>query len=752
MLMVSASWGQDVIYSLEDWYLYHHENQPPVKVNVPGSVYTDLLQIQNKEFNFTEINQLESDLKFPNRYVCTFYYDQTVMSYDHLELVFEGLDTYAKIYLNDSLLIQADNMFRQWEADVKDMLHDGTNYIEVVFENPVEYHAKTLQSKTYELPSGNEQVEQKVSVYSRKAAYQFGWDWCPRLVTCGIWKPCYIRAWNDFRITNFYAHTQSIVENRAMMQFKFHLYSDSSYMNPFFVEMMGKEFQIYIQEGLQEIAFYHEIPDAKLWWPNGYGDHPVYASTLNIFNHLQKNVYTKNVSFAVRTVELVNEKDSIGTSFFFKVNDKPIFMKGANYVPQHLIPQGVTDEQTEWLLEAVQQANMNMLRVWGGGIYESDFFYDQCDLRGIMVWQDFMFANSMVPADSNFRKSVGAEIHDQLFRLRNHACIALWCGNNEVEVAWQNWGWQKHFGYSAQDSLKIIDDYKFMFHHLIPDIVKELDPSRAYISSSPQSNWGKSENFNHGAMHYWGVWHGKEPIENFQTNVGRFMVEYGFQSYPLFESLSKYYPSDSLTFDAETFKNLQLSYIGNGLIRAEIEKYFGSLNLADWLLASQYIQAQAYKTAIIAHRLKAPHCMGTLLWQLNDCWPGASWSLIDFSRHKKLAYFMVEKWYAPTIAVIEKTKSAIQLTVHSEQDITATAHITILSEQYGDVYHRFKVPFTVGALDTKKVFSLPLKKINRKIDHQKMVIEISLADIDDQVFWSDEVRFGKINISELYQN
>ncbi|MBK8925842.1 MAG: glycoside hydrolase family 2 protein [Crocinitomicaceae bacterium] len=656
LFMASASWSQEDIFILDDWYLYYQNDQPPVPVTVPGSGFGDLLANENKELNYTEINEHKGDFKYPNRYICTYFYDQTVMIYDHLDLVFEGLDTYAKIYLNDSLLLQSDNMFRQWEVDLKDLLNEGTNYIEVVFESPIDYHAKTLQNQTYQLPSGNENVEQKVAVYSRKAAYQFGWDWCPRLVTHGIWKPCYIRAWNDFRITNFIAHTQSIVDSRAMMQFKFHLFSDSTYQDPFYIEMMGKEFQIYIQKGTKEIAFYHEISDAKLWWPNGYGDHPLYSSTLNVFNHHQEKIYTKNVSFAIRTVELVNEKDSIGTSFYFKVNGKPIFMKGANYVPQHLIPQSVSNEQTEWLLETVQQANMNMLRVWGGGIYESDFFYNQCDLRGIMVWQDFMFANSMVPSDSNFRKTVSAEIHDQMYRLRNHACIALWCGNNEVEVAWQNWGWHKQFGYSSQDSTKIIADYQFFFHQLIPNIVKELDPSRSYISSSPQSNWGKPENFNHGAMHYWGVWHGREPIENYQTNVGRFMVEYGFQSYPLGESLSKFYPIDSFKFDSESFKKLQLSYIGNGVIQAEIEKHFGVLSLNDWLLASQYIQAQAYKTAIIAHRLKAPHCMGTLLWQLNDCWPGASWSLIDFSRQKKLAFYMIEKWYAPTIAVIEKNK------------------------------------------------------------------------------------------------
>ncbi|MBK9192060.1 MAG: hypothetical protein IPM77_11395 [Crocinitomicaceae bacterium] len=273
------------------------------------------------------------------------------------------------------------------------------------------------------------------------------------------------------------------------MLFQFTLESDSTFTEPHRIEMMGMEFEIYIQKGKQQVKFYHHIENAKLWYPNGYGDQPIYSSNLHLLNKDFKKVYSTKVNFAIRKIELVNEKDSIGTSFYFKVNGKPVFAKGANYIPQDMFLPRVTNEQTESLLQLVEESGMNMLRVWGGGIYESDFFYDQCDLRGILVWQDFMFANSLYPDSENFRQNVLREIDNNVKRLRNHPCIALWCGNNEIEVAWHNWGWQKQYRFSEKDSAKIWNNYKKIFHQLIPDTLKTLDPSRSYIPSSPQSNW-----------------------------------------------------------------------------------------------------------------------------------------------------------------------------------------------------------------------------------------------------------------------
>lgn len=682
---------------------------------VPGVVHLDLMQNGLTADFYKNLNEHSAFAQALERqnwiYTTNFELTETDLKNQHLELVFEGLDTYAWVYLNDSLILKADNMFRTWKINVKNSLRVGENKLRIRFMSPLNYHENTFVWADYELPSGNETVDIKVSAYTRKAAYQFGWDWGPRFVTCGIWRPCYIKVWNDFEIADFYAETEAIDRGKATMQFHFTLQSDSTYNEPFEAEMMGHSFPITLKKGQNQVDFYHEIVDAKLWYPNGHGDQPIYAASLNLMNAQKEKVYTTNIQFAVRTLELVNEKDSIGTSFYFKVNGKPIFMKGANYIPQDLFLPRVTNSQTETLLELVQQSGMNMVRVWGGGIYESDFFYDQCDQKGILVWQDFMFANSMYPATPDFHQNVAAEIEDNVKRLRNHPCIALWCGNNEIEVAWHNWGWQKQYNYSPADSAEIWENYKAIFHELIPSKLKALDPLRAYIPSSPQSNWGKPENFNHGAMHYWGVWHGKEPVASFKTHVGRFMVEYGFQSYPDADLLSQYLNEQAFLPDSPAFKNLQKSYIGDGLIRSEVKRYFGDLKVfTDWLRASQYVQGQALKTAILAHRLKAPHCMGTLFWQLNDCWPGASWSVIDYHQQKKRSFYEVERWFSPTIAVFEIQNDTLVLFAHTDIPFAGEVSVRIAHHLDGTVLQTETLTLSMNALETKKVWQLPLGK------------------------------------------
>jgi len=774
--------AQEKIMLLENWRFRldlpsrHHLPSPEYDAEVPGVVHLDLMRNNLAPDFYAGLNEhsdLAKRLESENWvYSTSFEISEADLSSSKMELVFEGIDTYAKVYLNDSLILEADNMFRNYTLSIKNLVKIGANKLRVHFTTPLNKHEYDVMKAPYQLPSGNETGDIQVSAYTRKAAYQFGWDWGPRFVTCGIWKPCYIRMWNDFKISNFYSQTLSVVNNLATLSFQFDLESDSTYADPVVVEMMGLEFQIYVKEGKNEVKFYHQIENPKLWYPNGYGDQPIYSSNLFLRNsNTFEKIHSAKVNFAIRTIELVNQKDSIGTSFYFKVNGQPIFMKGANYIPQDLFLSRVTNEKTEQLLKLVQEANMNMIRVWGGGIYESDFFYTQCDLRGILVWQDFMFANSMYPATKEFHENIAAEIEDNVKRLRNHPCIALWCGNNEIEVAWHNWGWQKQFGYSAKDSTEIWENYKLIFHKLIPDKLKQLDPSRAYIPSSPQSNWGKPENFNHGAMHYWGVWHGKEPIESFKNNVGRFMVEYGFQSYTSFDGLMRTlsiytnsnsalsrnvrsridgYASELIHRDSAAFKNLQKSYIGDGLIDAEVSNYFGQItSIEAWLEATQFVQAQALKTAIIAHRLKAPHCMGTLFWQLNDCWPGASWSILDYYQEQKNSYAEVEKWFSPTIAILEKNASSLDLTVHSDIPFTGHATVDFNYEPTGELVKSLEIEFMLNALQTKTIWTLPLKKWKKKYDLSKAGVRVSLWDTEGNALFSDYILFRKLVIEEI---
>ncbi len=309
-----------------------------------------------------------------------------------------------------------------------------------------------------------------------------------------------------------------------------------------------------------------------------------------------------------------------------------------------------------------------------------DIFYDLCDEQGILVWQDMMFAGSLYPTnDTIFLNSVYKEIEQNIIRLRNHPCIALWCGNNEIDVAWKNWGWQKKYNYSESDSLIIWNGYKDLFHDSIPSIISRLD-NRDYTSTSPLSNWGKSENFNHSSMHYWGVWHGKEDLSEFRNNIGRFMVEYGFQSYPSMETINKFTAINEQDLDHPVMKNRQKSYIGNGMITEHTEKWYGkSSSFDDFVIKSQQTQAIALKTAIQQHRKKQPHCMGSLFWQLNDCWPGPSWSIIDHYGNTKIAYEVVKKEFQPIIAVIDTTNKSItaHLINNSGKDFEGTMHLKL---------------------------------------------------------------------------
>ncbi len=626
-----------------DWEFYHKEQWHPA--TVPGVIHTDLLANDLIEEPYWENNeqQLQWIENIDWKYRKTFNVTAEQLLDENIEIEFEGLDTYAEVKLNGELIISSNNMFREWKAAIKSLLKVGENKLEVEFTSPLNHNKNAYENYPWKLPSGCETKEPRVSSFTRKAAYHFGWDWGPRFVTSGIWRPININTWNNAQITDVYCSTKSISENEATMSVQITIESSKNKEKQCFLSINDEKLTRNIKKGLNIINYEFKVKDPKLWWCNGLG--LPHLNDLHVSISEDGNVIDKkNIHYGIRTIELVNEKDSIGTAFYFKLNGEPVFMKGANYIPQDMFLPNVSDAQYEKLLSDVQDANMNMLRVWGGGIYENDIFYDLCDEKGILVWQDFMFAGSMYPVDSAFKENVAQEAKDNIIRLRNHPSIALWCGNNEIEVAWENWGWQKQYNYSTSDSTEIWKGYSSIFHELIPNIVKELDPSKNYTPSSPSSNWGTAENFNHGSMHYWGVWHGKEPFENFEKNVGRFMVEYGFQSFPSMETIKTFASDTSLYLKSETMKNRQKSYIGNGLITKHIEQYHNSpKDFANFVELSQQTQAKGMQMAIRSHINNQPHCMGSLFWQLNDCWPGPSWSIIDYYGRHKTAYDLVKK-------------------------------------------------------------------------------------------------------------
>ena len=535
------------------------------KATVPGTVHTDLLA--NKIIPDPFFGDNEKRLQWIDTcdwiYKTTFVINEKYLIGNSAEIIFDGLDTYADVYLNDKLLLKANNMFRGWNVDVKPFLKIGKNILKINFhsaKNTVDSIAKAALPLV--LPDNNR-------VYTRKAQFQFGWDWGPVFIGCGIWKK---------------------------------------------VQLV-----------------------------------------------LNRNENQPSINYEPILAKLIQQKDSIGESFYFEKNGKPFYVKGANWIPANIFLPSVKKRDYLNLLLKAKNANMNMLRVWGGGVYEDDYFYDLCDSLGIMVWQDFMFANGMYPADSGFIKNVRDEVIYQIARLKKHPSIVLWCGNNEIDEAWHNWGWQNQFYLHGADSAKVWGNYKILFEDSLKSWVNEFDGRRPYISSSPKLGWGNKKSLMEGDSHYWGLWWGLEDWETFKTHTGRFVSEYGMQAMPNVETSKTYVAATDFSYKSPAAQWHQKASNGFDKLNFYLDKYFidssklYKFSLQEYTYLTQCLQYYILKNCIAVQRNKMPYNMGTLLWQLNDCWPATSWSITDFSRAPKAAWFAVRESYRDDLMPVNDT-------------------------------------------------------------------------------------------------
>jgi len=411
-----------------------------------------------------------------------------------------------------------------------------------------------------------------------------------------------------------------------------------------------------LKRGIHTYTYTHELPDAQRWWPRGLGEPTLYQVKRSIADGDVLHSSTEG-RFGLRTVRLIRESDDFGRSFYFSVNDQPYYIKGANYIPQDSFLDRVTPERYHQIYADALAANMNMLRVWGGGIYEEDLFYELADEHGILIWQDFMFACSMYPGDADFLNSVKKEALDNMYRLKKHPSLALWCGNNEIEVGWKYWGWTKEYGYTPDQEKQLASDYQVLFEQLLPDLVQQADPTRDYLASSPMYDYSETDRYADGDIHYWGVWHEEEPFQTFLTHVPRFMSEYGFQSFPVLESVRKYSTEEDWSIESPVMQLHQKHPRGNGIIKSYLEAdYRTPKDFSSFLYLSQVLQAEGIRLAIEAHRGAKPFCMGTLYWQLNDCWPVASWSGIDYYGRWKALHYAVRDAYSDLFLVVRTEK------------------------------------------------------------------------------------------------
>jgi len=723
-----------------DWTFRQADKDEWLPATVPGCVHTDLLANKKIEDPFYRLNehQLQWIDKVNWEYKTSFNIDPEAMKRDRIALDFKGLDTYADVFVNGTQVLSADNMFREWLVDVKPQIKEGANELRILFRSPVVEGLKKYDANGYVIPvSDNDQaingeVEggKAISVYTRKAGYHFGWDWGPRLVSSGLWRPVYLTVWDDARIENLQLKQNSVSEKEATLTAVFEIEGNSENTATVSIENDGKELaraDIKLTKGISTYPVDFKIENPKLWWTNGLGEAYLY----NIKGKLEigKRITEKSERIGIRTLELVRDKDAQGTSFYFKLNGVPVFMKGANYIPNDIFAARVTDEMYQKVINTSKISNFNMLRVWGGGIYENDRLYDLCDQNGILIWQDFMFACAMFPGDAAFQENVKQEAADNIKRLRNHPSIALWCGNNEILAAWFGWGWkQKEEAKSKENADKIWKSYADIFHHILPDAVAANDPGRSYWDSSPSAGMGIPSDLNNGDDHYWGVWWGKDPFKMYATHIARFMSEYGFQSFPEMKTVKQYATPEDYGIFSEVMKSHQRSSIGNGTIEYYmLQDYKKPKDFESFLYVNHVLQAEGIKFALEGHRRAAPFCMGSLFWQINDCWPVASWSSTDYYQRWKALQYFAKKGFEPVLISPYTDKDSLKVDIINDKltELKAQMLLKVLDFDGKEIWREL-TDVTIPANSSNSFFGTKTADFMKKVqpNNQLLVTEL----------------------------
>jgi len=710
---------------------------------VPGVVHTDLIDNKIIEDPFFRLN--ERGVQWVDKedweYRTTLRITPELFRKENIELYFKGLDTYADVFLNDSCILKANNMFREWRVDVKPLLKQGDNELRVYFRSPIKEDIPKFNALHYRNEAGNDQSEnggvfdRKVSVFARKAGYHYGWDWGPRLVTSGIWRPAYLVGWDDARLDNVHYIQENVTAKQAKVKVRVEVIADKAGEATVQIKAGGLKNQwekkANVQKGNNIIETELVINNPKLWWTNGLGEPYLYPFTTTVSIN-GKIADSKTENIGLRDIQVIRKKDEAGTTFYFQLNGVPVFAKGANYIPQdNFLPRVTAEKYEKTIMDAVN-VNMNMLRIWGGGIYEEDIFFDLCDKHGILVWQDFMFACSTYPMTPDMLENIRMEAIDNVKRLRNHPSLAIWCGNNENHTAWFNWGWMKKF-----EKLGVLDemrkDYKDVFHVVLPDVVEKYDPKTFYWPSSPyagdpdaRAESGTPDWNPNGDGHYWGVWHGKDSIANYNVIRARFFSEYGFQSFPEYQSVLKYAPEKR---DHDIFSEVMMAHQrggshANGLIEWYLlNEYRKPKDFPNFLYMGQLLQGDAIKTAIEAHRRDMPYCMGTLFWQHNDCWPVASWSSRDYyGRWKAQHYFSKKAFHNILVSPIAKDdKLDVYVVSDYLKPLKGKLEVRVMDLK-GNVLFENSKNITLPASTSKSQYNVPLQTVLKGKNKNEVVV------------------------------
>ena len=720
-----------------------------IEAIVPGCVHTDLLKMNlNKDPYFRDN---EKELMWIGetewKYERDFEIDQVILEKDEVIIRFEGLDTLTKISINEVELWKTDNMFRTWEFDIKNHLKIGTNTISIVFENVIKYsQEKNKEYWMWQSGIGQQSLEGMNRI--RKMQCNFGWDWGPMCVTCGIWKPVEILAFDTARIKEVFIsqnHKQDNVD--IIVEVSFDKSNEKKISAAVRILFDGKIIEIdKITVSNKTGASRLSVKNPKLWWPNNLGDQNLYDLNIQIFdNNDLLDSYDKKIG--LRTLRLDRHKDKWGESFQFVVNGIPFFAKGANWIPADVFVSRTSDELYHTLIKSAADANMNFLRVWGGGIYEKDIFYDLCDKYGICVWQDFMFACSAYPAfDLDFMENVKAEAEDNVKRIRDHACLALWCGNNEIEQI------GPCINDKGEDGAMSWDEYKQLFDKLLPEVIQKHTPGQDYWPSSPHTSGNLEERKEcndptKGDAHLWDVWHGRKPFEWYRSCEHRFNSEFGFQSFPAPDIIKGYTDTQDRNISSYIMEYHQRSSIGNdAMIQYMLSWFRLPERFEDILWLSQILQGTAMKYAVENWRRKMPRAMGTIYWQINDCWPAPTWSSIDYKGNWKALHYIARDFYSPVLISgvedVENTTVEIHLTNDLLKDLEGMVTWQLVTIN-GDIVSENSFTAVIGGNKSQIIKIIDLKKEIKKHGIRDLLLEISFESFSGEISSHNLVLFAR---------
>lgn len=721
LMAIAGASAQSQTYVLDKgWEFSQAGSNEWMSARVPGTVHQDLLDHGRLPDPFYGMNEqkvqwVEKE-DWLYRTVFTVTADQ--LKSDAAWLTFEGLDTYADVYLNGSLLLKADNMFVGHKLAVKDVLREGENRLMIRFRSPVEETAPQWDTDGFNYPADNDHSEKRMSVYTRKAPYSYGWDWGIRLATSGIWRPVKLTFCNGAAIDDFFVRQQEVTEQVAKVDNQLEINNVTSTPKEAQVKVVyayGEQADtltrtVVLQPGKNSLSMPAWIEKPHLWMPNGWGDPALYTFTATVSVD-GKEVASREEAIGLRSIRVVMEDDKDGKSFYFEVNGKPMFAKGSNYIPGDALLPNMTGERYARLFEDIRAANMNMVRVWGGGIYENDRFYEEADRNGILVWQDFIFACTTYPHDPTFLKRVSEEAVYNMRRLRNHASLAMWCGNNEIYEGMRYWGWKDK--YSPVVWKEMTEGYDVLFRQLLPELVEANDPGRFYMHGSPyEANWGRPESWKIADSHNWGTWYGQKPFESLDTEIPRFMSEYGFQAFPEMKTIRMFASPEDYELESPVMNAHQKASIGNFLIKKTMALYYKvPEKFEDLIYAGLILQGQGMRHGIEAHRRHRPYCMGSLPWQLNDSWPVVSWSSIDYYGNWKAMHYQIRRAFAPVL--VDAIKEGNNLSYYIMSDRLTDEELTLnleLMDFNGKVYRKQKVDGLLPANTSKLFYQEPVEQ------------------------------------------